>query len=254
MRNAECGMRNRAYEVGRPARTARCALRTPRSTFHTSGAGFTLIELLIVMGIIAVLASMLLPAMFAVSQEGRVAEAKSLLGRIEMALNTYAGLYTYHPPDRLPVNAQIYNFQGTKSGGAYVKVTLTTLTYSPETLYYYLCHRFLHDGPPLLTLSGTREMTDTNGNGVPEVVDPWDRPFLYNRPQFPASAAADYNDGINPYHNPTTYDLYGVGPDGTTGDQELLPFSYKTFADFCTRAVNDFNDGHKDDDVRNWSK
>ena len=224
-------------------------------------AGYSLIELLIVIGIIATLAAMLLPAMFAVSQEGKITEAKSLLARIGVALDTYARLYTYYPPDFIwdpshvppsPDAAAIYNFQGAKSSGAYVKVTLTTPAYSPEALYYFLCHRFLSDEHPMLSLSGSRETTDTNDNGLPEVVDPWDRPFLYNRAKFPACEAAYYNANGNPRHNTDRFDLYSVGPDALTGDQALLPFSATTFTNFCTNAVNDNNDGNGDDDIRNW--
>ncbi|HUT36767.1 MAG TPA: prepilin-type N-terminal cleavage/methylation domain-containing protein [Planctomycetota bacterium] len=241
---------------------------TPHTAQPKGSQGFTLIELLIVMGIIAVLASMLLPAMFAVRVQANVTNTESLLKRIDVALNIYSRLYTHYPPDCIgiappptPEVYEIYNFQGTRSAGSYVKVALTAPAYPPEALYYFLCHRFLSAEHPMLSVRQGVEALDTNQNGVPEVVDSWGWPILYNRRRFPACAAGEYNFGVtgsnpdgNPLHNAETFDIYSVGPDGQTGDDELPPFSDRTFVEFCTKAVNDPNDGHKDDDIRNWKK
>ena len=72
---------------------------TPYRGHRPRTRGFTLIELLVVIGIIAVLASMLLPAMFAVSQSAKVANADALIKRISVALDVYFKTYAYYPPD-----------------------------------------------------------------------------------------------------------------------------------------------------------
>ncbi len=236
-------------------------IRNPKSEIRNARAGFTLIELLIVMGIIAILATMLLPAIFAVSQQSKSANADALLKRIAVALDVYSKNYQgYYPPDYLPGPgnpggpASIINFEGRMAGSppSYVKLTLTSAAYPCESLYYFLCHRFL-TGEPLMKLKST-EAADVNENGLPEIVDPWGRPVLYNRPKFPACDNAYYNYAGNPRHNADSHDLYSVGPDGQTGANDLLPFSAKTMIDFHVKAMDNFNDGMGDDDIRNWTK
>ncbi len=254
MRNAECGMRNQKGNGMRLLHASCWALRTPHSTLRTARAGFTLIELLVVMGIIAILATMLLPTIFSVSQQSKIANTDALLKRLAVSLDVYFKSFAYYPPDYLPTAAQIINFDGRTTGSppSYIKITLGGPAYCSETLYYFLCHRFL-TGEPMLQLKAS-ECADINENGIPEVVDAWARPILYNRPKFPACADTYYNFAGNPKHNAETFDLYSVGPDGQTGANDLLPFSVKTMADFHVKAMDNTNDGTGDDDLRNWTK
>jgi len=219
--------------------------------------GFTLIELLVVMGIIAVLASMLLPAMFAVSQQTKVSNTEALLKRIAVALDTYHKAYAYYPPDFINQNRPIVNLQGTLSGTPPTYTVVPTLTnaYPAEALYYYLCHRYLSREHPMLNLRLSIEASDTQSNGLPEIIDSWGRPILYNRRAFPAVADTEYNFAGNPKHNAETYDLYSVGPDGQTGAGKDLPeFGPTTMALFCTRAMDNADDGNQEDDICNWKK
>jgi hypothetical protein len=110
-----------------------------------------------------------------------------------------------------------------------------------------------------VTFSRNGELADYNDNGLPEVVDAWGRPILYNRPAFGSTHLlkdCDFSqpaaNSRNPWHNRDSYDLYSVGADGQTGDTTLDEVGKDTLAAFCLNAMNDINDGTQDDDIRNW--
>jgi prepilin-type N-terminal cleavage/methylation domain-containing protein len=68
-------------------------------TTDRAHAGFTLIELLIVIGIIAVLAAALMPAMFEAHNAAKHSNTEALFVRIATACDTFERQHHYYPPD-----------------------------------------------------------------------------------------------------------------------------------------------------------
>ncbi|MFC1805747.1 type II secretion system protein [Planctomycetota bacterium] len=188
--------------------------------------GFTLIELLVVVSIIAVLAGILLPAIAAVSRAAKVAGAQSLISRIEIAANQYQKDQTHFPPDCISLGT--YKYLNPFDGSPHTP----GIALPPEAVYYYLSNPFVAAKPYIQFAQGA-EATDYNRNDLPEVLDPWGRPILYNRGRFPGKAynvfnyagptqsSTDYEaaDG-KPWHKRESFDIYSLGPDGTTGGRD----------------------------------
>ncbi len=53
-------------------------------------------------------------------------------------------------------------------------------------------------------------LCDTDGDGIPEVVDPWGQPLMYNTG---SEANGPFNQNGAPRHNKGEFDIYSAGPD-----------------------------------------
>jgi len=141
-----------------------------------------------------------------------------LIKGLSMALDVYRDEHTVYPPDSgtglhadldKPAECLVYYL----SGGSIFYDPATSPRDYPwqhpllnvaelgagrnEAIVYYSFHSKL--------------LMDTDGDGLPELVDPWKHPFLYNSGP---KADGPFNQNGAPKHHPKKFDLSSAGPDG----------------------------------------
>lgn len=230
------------------------ALRGPRTPRRQ---GFTLVELLVVMGVIAILAGLLVPAIHYARRASKIASTKTLVSNISAALERYAEAWGTHPPDAIPSGKPLVTFA---NGAAWNPGPEAA---PPEAIYYYLANRHITAQHPYLEVQAEIQRTTTaedvgggateyQANNIPELIDAWGTPILYNRPLDSQNPTWDF--GPTELHNPKTFDLLSLGPDGDTG--RGVSTSYRTnLAQFCSEALsrNPGAGGLGEDDITNWA-
>ena len=173
-----------------PRRSAECALqsaisyplsafRSQVSSFSFSRLGFTLIELLVVILIIAVLAGLLLPAVMNGFKRAEVAQAKSEVKLIELAMQAYLAEYGKFPGQ--------YNGNNTTAANTYKNNYLMLIATLRGTNLAGTANNFLTSsgwqnqnprGRGFLVISDKSIATNSTGVGQysaqsGELADPW---------------------------------------------------------------------------------
>lgn len=250
-------------------------------------AGFTLIELLVTMSIIAILAGILVPTIIIARRSAKRVATHNLLEQINAAIVNFSRDWGSAPPDRIPAGTQLVKFRKPASGTK--SFSLGTQATGSESLFYFLTNpgaggspwQYNEDvqGDTYLELQAevqhtghydggqNRYVDDYNSNQIPEIIDSWGRPFLYNRPPFPSADYSgrynltNFDNGVNADHmhnsarSANPFDLFSVGPDGQTSNGSSLPSHKTSLASYESAALSTSSTrryGEGPDDIKNW--
>jgi type II secretory pathway pseudopilin PulG len=191
-----------------------------------AGKSFTLAEMIVVIAIIVVLSALLLPAVQRARRHIRKERCRTMIAKIELALEMYRTDFGVYPP----------------SGNNNANTTTTSWTV-PVVVNLHGALTTLRRGGPYISFRP--EEVDRTGlpPGQARILDPWGRPYV-----FTSSTRGQTNP---PWHNTRTFDIYSFGPDGRTHGGITDPAA--------AGAINNRNAGnpatgdvHTRDDINNW--
>lgn len=150
--------------------------------------GFTMIELLVVLGIIALLVGLLLPALSAVKNIAKETKQKAQFTAIELALTAFKNDYGDYPP-----SSDAYE-TGAYSGAQ----TLAEALLGWDLLGFHPKSAWRADGLDAAGGPGTYDPAktrDLNGNNVPDTLDERKGPYL----ELATTSAFRLGDVFKPY-------------------------------------------------------
>ncbi|MFH1230641.1 MAG: type II secretion system protein [Planctomycetota bacterium] len=187
--------------------------------------GFTLLELLVVIGIIAILATMLIPNLAYVRTRAKISATKTLLSHIQSGLESYYAVYGDYPPTDL---SDIYpgTSNGVNNGIESVVACLSDQKKGGPFLLSISSDKYTNlDGDSCSTPPTNWWFGDTQ---LREIVDVWNNPLVYfhSRDYDNPGKGSNYSftrsgDAIAPqrdastatYYNPLAFQIWSAGTD-----------------------------------------
>ncbi len=126
--------------------------------------GFTLVELLVVMGIVAMLAAMLMPALWKSITKVREASTLMEIKNIETAMMAFRLDFGFYPPDKriLAVKRVVFD----EPTATYMLVDVDLDLVSPECLVFYLGTKFHPDPQPIVDHLGYVGSVEVFGEAI----------------------------------------------------------------------------------------
>jgi prepilin-type N-terminal cleavage/methylation domain-containing protein len=194
-------------------------------------AGFTMMELLVVIGVLAVLAGLIFPAVSAARRKAASTSTKAMIERLKLAAESYSADFGDFPPSSL----------------SSVGVAGNGVNEGIESLIRCVTTRASQG--PYLTDFDEKLLSNTDGDSLPktdpvdstiaskelfELADAWGNPLVYyhSRDYKGGAKLERYllmngeratckprpSDKTKSFPNPTTFVIWSVGPDGVNED------------------------------------
>lgn len=180
--------------------------------------GFTLVEMLVVIGIIAILAGIAVPAISAVRTRSQVSATEAFFDQLGLAIEQYKTEFGDYPPSRFR-RLGLEKSNGKNEGIECLVRCVATAT-GADPYIDLAAHRLGNTDGDALTAVGAVSPN------LEEIVDPWGNPLVYlHNADYDrgdtltfaaggtATVAASKGD-TGQFHGLTTYQLFSAGPDG----------------------------------------
>lgn len=211
--------------------------------------GVTIIELTVVILILSVLASIAATVYTGYLTRAKFAVARTDISQLEMAATQYKVDLGVYPPSS---SGSAYG----SSAAAPVLHPVWNCTYGCGYLMLTLIHSYSGDATnpaaarwagPYLSVNLEKFGHYRTGQGlssstpIPEIclLDPWGRPYFYIRNNdYPRLGGTEMSDTpfVEPFYNPSTVQIFSLGPDGQTEDQPEAGLGKDDINNFNTRT------------------